>query len=508
MRTYLDDQRGAVALIFALMFSTIVFAAGMALDYSRSRDAVTKMQTALDAAVLAASASAIADDQRQGIFEKIFAENFATTEVQNLDVKFTYTAAGGGKGSAKADVPTTLLRAVGKESMATFVESSAAQADFDIEIVMVLDVSGSMLNGMGSGSRIDILKASAKKLVNIVEGYKMPSQKVSYAIVPFTMNVNIGTANSKYVDGIADPLFTGTAWAGCVIERPDNHANDDVYNAGGPTAGGNWHAYISPPEPDTGNQCLNPSNGTNTGYQSIDLVGAGGVNDPLTRGPNYNCVRHPLLPLTSNAGDVLSKIDSLDSHGNMGTIAAPGIAWGTRLLSPQEPFPEGAPYGNSVRKIMVVITDGEQTTEGPWVNTQCPSGQNSSANYSFDPAKFGLTGSVLTTNGPRDAFSPYGYMLDSGPFNSGGSWTAVDDAMEKLTLDACTKFKANGASSGNVSLFTIAASNGAGPGTRVYDLLRNCASDPDHFFYADSEADMDTAFTSIGKQASELHLTQ
>lgn len=509
MRSFIDDKQGAVALVFAVMLGALIFSAGMAVDYSRSREAVTKLQSSLDAAVLAASASAVPDDQRQNLFKAVFAENFHNAEVQNLDVRFDYSNQGGGKGMAKADIPTTVLRAVGKQSMPAYAESSAAQMDFDIEIVMVLDVSGSMLAGMsGGGSRLDTLKASAKKLVDIVEKYKMPSQSVKYGIVPFTMNVNIGTANSKYVDGTADPLFAGTDWAGCVLERPGAYANDDTFAAGGPDRGGNWHAYIWPPEPNSGGQCLNPSNGTNTGYAAVDAVGPGGAFDPWTRGPNYNCVRHPIVPLTDSAADVQAILDGLTAHPNMGTMVAPGIAWGNRLLSPSEPFPEAAPYSKNVRKIMVVITDGELTTEGPWVTSSCISETNTGSAYQFDPAKFGLSGSVLKTTGPTDTFSPYGYMFDSAPTGSGGSWPAIEDAMENLSLDACQQFKKNDSGSGNVALYTIAASSGAGPGTRVHSLLQKCATDADHFFYADSEGDMDTAFTTIAKQASELHLTQ
>ena len=205
----------------------------------------------------------------------------------------------------------------------------------------------------------------------------------------------------------------------------------------------------------------------------------------------------------------MSKIDELTSQSNMGTMIAPGVAWGNRLLSPSEPFTEGAAYSKSVRMIMVVITDGELTTEGEWnVQGDCSAATNSVTPYEFDPAKLGLKGSVLKTHGTIDTFSPYGSMYDSAPTGGGGSWTAVADGLEKLSLDACQQFKKNNTGDGNVQLYTIAASSGAGPGTRVHSLLQQCATDTDHFFYAESEADLDTAFTSIAKMASELHLTQ
>ena len=181
-----------------------------------------------------------------------------------------------------------------------------------------------------------------------------------------------------------------------------------------PAGGGKWHAYIWPPEPNSSNSCINPSNGTNSGYQTIDAVGSGGIYDGDTLGPNYNCIRLPIVELTDSASDIETEIDKLEAHGNQGTIIAPGVAWGHRVLSPGEPFTGGADFGD-VRKIMVVITDGQQTTEGPYHSGTCTADTNASETYQFNPSSFDLDGDTISTNGPRDMFSPYGYMYDSAP---------------------------------------------------------------------------------------------
>ncbi|MCH9764427.1 MAG: hypothetical protein K0U34_00325, partial [Alphaproteobacteria bacterium] len=464
-------------------------------------------QHALDAAVLAASNVFLDDDEREDKFAAVFAKNFKEDDATISDLKFTFSQADGGYGRLELDYNTSIMKLFGKDTVHNVLASRARQNNVDLEIALVLDVSGSMLASMGSGSRMDALKTAAKKMVETLDDAKLPSQNIRYSIVPFTMNVNVGTNNAAFVDNTASGLFAGTAWAGCVLERPAPYHNQDVYNSGDASSGGRWQAYVWPPEPDNGTVCQNPSDGTNSGYKTVETVGISGTFDPWTKGANYNCVRHAIAPLTTSASDITNEIDALESHSNMGTILAPGIAWAHRVLSPSEPFSEGQSFSNNVRKIMIVITDGEQTTEGEFQSTGCGGESNTSTPYSFDPDSLHLDGTVLSTNGPTDMFTPYGYILDSQPFGAASTWTEVKQQLRTTSLDACSKFKAR-ASGGSVELFTIAASSSAGPGTDVYSLLQECATSNEHFFYADGAQDLEDAFVAIAKEATDLRLTE
>ncbi len=505
----LRRQDGAISVLLAAMLIVVLSVISMSVDYGRQVRLAAAMQSALDAAVLSASAADLDDTVRQDRFNAIFQENYDIDESLLVTLDFTYSATDGGHGTATYKIPSTFSAVLGKDNLRATINSYADMSLVDIEVVMVLDVSGSMRANMGAQSRLDALKSAAKKLVDTLETNKKGNQSIKYAIVPFTMNVNVGTSNTAFVTNTNHSLFTGTAWAGCVLERPGSFTNDDTYNSAAAAAGGGkWHAYIWPPEPNDNNQCINPSDGTNSGYQTVETVGTGGTYDPWTKGPNYNCVRLPVVELTDSATDIETEIDKLESHSNMGTIIAPGVAWGHRILSPEEPFAEGADFGD-VRKIMVVITDGQQTTEGPYQSGTCTADMNTSSTYQFNPATFDLDGDPISTNGPRDMFSPYGYMYDSAP--TGGvtaNWDAVDDAMEAMSLDACSQFKNRDPNGESVQLYTIAASTSAGAGTSVYDLLQQCATDSEHFFYAEDAATLEQAFETIAKKASNLRLTQ
>ena len=68
IKRFARDQKGSVAIMAAVSISLLLFAAGGAVDYSRTFTAqTTKMQSASDAAALAASATDLTDGERKQI---------------------------------------------------------------------------------------------------------------------------------------------------------------------------------------------------------------------------------------------------------------------------------------------------------------------------------------------------------------------------------------------------------------------------------------------------------
>ncbi len=496
-----SNRSGSVSVLFAAVLVVLIFGIGIAVDFGRASAEKSRLQGALDAAVLASANELVDDAERESVFKSNFKANYQKKYAQKIQkLKLKIDKSGKVTGRAVVRVPTTFTSILNIETLKVAATSVAKRGSYDIEIVLVLDVSGSMRHKLSSGDiRIDALKDAAKKLVNIISSNKKSDQKVMYSIVPFTMNVNVGKQNISFVKNTNHSLFKGTSWAGCVLARK---APDDVLDTPG-----DWHAYIWPPEPNKMNYCQNPSNGTNDGYASVEEIGKYGTYSPFTKGPNYNCVRHSIMPLTESAGDTIGKIEGLTSEWNMGTIIAPGVTWGLRVLSPNAPFQEGANFNHKTRKIMVVLTDGELTTEKGYWN--CPSDINTSTTYSFDPKKFELSGQTLSNRGPADSFSPYGYMYDSAPL--GGptkSWSAVEDKLHDVSLSACDAVKKHDLGQKEMEIFTVAVSSDAGPGTRVYDLLQNCATSTQHAFHVDSAQEMEAAFAKIADEATKLYLSK
>lgn len=507
LNRYVCSERGNVSILFSAAMIGVALAAGVAVDYGRRNAWVSRVQTAADSAALAAASLEGTLEERKAAALSFFTLNLGKPDaVTDPDVAVEIN---GDSVSvrATANLKSSFMGIAGIETMPISATSVASGGDTAIEIALVLDVSGSMRHSLSSATpRIEVLKKAAKSLVNVVSQDGARMKRVKVGVVPFNMNVNIGTANKKYVQGTGSPLFARQAWAGCVMERALPAANTDDYMPND-DARGNWHAYAWPPEPNSNSRsCVNRSDGTNTGYAAVDPPSGFAV---LRRGPNYNCVRHPVMPLSNSYKAVIDKIDQLTAEWNMGTIIAPGVAWGLRVLSPGEPFTEGRAYSPRVKKYMIVLTDGELTTEAEYkVQGSCHLSKNTKATYHFDPSSQGLPGRSLSTTGPRDTYSAYGYIRDADPFNSSpASWADVRKDLNKVSLDACNQAKAAGGDNG-IEVFTIAVSDAAGKGTAVSDLLQACASQPDNYFIATNDDALMGAFRTIAAKISQIRLTE
>lgn len=494
---------GAIAILTALCLTLVLGIVGLGVDVGQMLELQRRGQASLDAAVLAASNALVPDNERQKAFETSFAKNFGGDASSIRKVKFQHSSTTGGVGTLTLEYVPTVMRALGQSSKTFDLVSKAMVEDgVDLEVVFVLDISGSMnATDMGEGSRLAALKSSVNLLIDTVLANKPPSQSVKFGIVPFNMAVNVGTDNAAIVENSGHALFAGTEWGGCVLERRGGFHAKGAYNAAATDGSGKWPAYIWPPEPNGTSSCLNLSNGSNDGYVTVEPAPLG--RDPWMTGPNFNCPRFPITRLTTSESTTRTAIDDLVAYANMGTTVGPAVGWALRMLSPNGPFKDGAAFSKNTRKIMIVVTDGEMVTDG----FSCSGATNTASPYAFDPASIGLQGKVLTSAPVDDSFTPYGYLLDSDPFNQGvSSRSAADLELDRLSIEACSAAKA--ASSGAIEIYTIAASAGAGPATRAFSVLSQCASKPENFLYAEDASKLDDAFRSIAKKAINLRLTQ
>lgn len=499
----LADRQGNFAIYAAIVSVPLLAAAGIGFDYTNATRVRSELQQAADAAALvAARETTMTAAQRKALARKFFDSNSDGYTLKSFVVTITSE---GAKIDLTARIKTNLMGVVGQPYMDVGITTTAASKTSTLEIVFALDVSGSMLAGMSSGkTRIQELKDATTKLVDQLVAKTDYAVKVGY--VPFTMNVNLGVKNAALVRDTTNPLFGTSAWKGCVFERAaPNHVKDNP--------GGKWYAYVWPPMPDSvggSDWGDNPSNGTNTGYQSADEA-AQAATDPkvLVTGPNYNCTRNEVQPLTTDLAAVKAGINNLQAVGNMGTLIAPAVTWGMRLLSPAAPFTEGEPYSGTVKKVLFVVTDGDQVTEAEFSGDGVfNESTNSTTPWTFDPSKFGLSGAVINNGyGPMDNLSPYGFIRDSRPFGgTAADWDEHMDQLVALSDEACNEVKA-GTGGRDIVIYTMGVSNATAPGSRAYTALHNCASAAKNHFYVDDSASMDAAFAEILDRLSNLRLT-
>ena len=198
------DVRGNVAMMFAFAAPVLIMMTLGAVDIHRISTIKANVQDALDAATLAAARSSYtteADLTRVGLATlKANLAAYPGVVLNEGETRFLVNDQDVVIADARVDVKTLVANIVmppyGKLLDDTLPVSSHAEVNRssrDLEVALVLDITGSMDNG-----KIDALKSAALELVDIVV---QPTQTPYYskmAIIPYSAGVNMGTA---YVTG-------------------------------------------------------------------------------------------------------------------------------------------------------------------------------------------------------------------------------------------------------------------------------------------------------------------
>ncbi len=177
---------------------------GGGVDMGRSYLAQARLQQACDAGVLAARkrlgsealvTGAIPDDAGT-IGQRFFNINFRRDAYGSTGREFAMTLEDDYaiSGVARATIPTTIMRIFGFEQMPLEV-SCMAQINFaNTDVMMVLDVTGSMseTNPGDTSSRMDTMKATIRNFHSQLAAASGAESRIRYGFVPYSTNVNVG----------------------------------------------------------------------------------------------------------------------------------------------------------------------------------------------------------------------------------------------------------------------------------------------------------------------------
>lgn len=294
-REFADDDRGSVAIIFALMLIVLSFMAGMALDYSRVLHTNSKLAAAADAAALAAGRALLdgrySNADVEALAKAYFQQNLANSgdsfgSISGLKVTINRANATV-KFDVDADVPMTLTKVMGHQNADLPVTSTVTFEQHDIELALALDTTGSM-----RGQKLADLKSASKELIDILMPDAGTSHLVRIAIAPYAASINAGP--------YAADVSNNTSTDGCVWERSGPQAFTSV--APGPGA------YLS------------------AGGTPNDI-------DPTEGTSSYSCATAEVTPLNSDKHALKTKINTLRANGF--TAGHLGAAWASYLISPE-----------------------------------------------------------------------------------------------------------------------------------------------------------------------------
>ena len=200
-------------------------------------------------------------------------------------------------------------------------------------------------------------------------------------------------------------------------------------------------------------------------------VAANTVSSPLgsgpggMTGPNADC-GVAMQVLTATKSSLISKISAMTSSG--GTNIHQGVMWGYHMLSPTEPLTEGKAFGGTTTKVMIVMTDGE--------NTHSYANDYAGANWSV----------------------AYGYPYEGRL--TGASTAAMQTEMDNRTKTTCTNAKNAG-----IDVYTIGLS---APNQTTIDMLTACASSVGKAYFPASSTELVSVFQTIANQLADLRLAK
>jgi Flp pilus assembly protein TadG len=488
-----SDRRGNVAVIFALALIPITLLCGGAVDFNQAMNARTRLAQALDAAALAVGAELGASpDQATQMATDYINANYPAREigvVQNIVVTLDDDA-DRVLVSGEARVATAFLGLMGIDHLNVGWTSEVARARQNLELVMVLDNTGSM-----GGSKIASLRDSAELLTEILFETADEPDSVRIGLVPFAATVNVGTqyervwwmdpdarspvhadwADNTPLEGAVNhwDLFDELRWDdwwGCVESRAIPHDIEDTpANNGAPET--LFVPYFAPDEPDNdndyANDYLNDETSGNSRTRITNLDKYDGANPSGSR-VNYACTTTPILPLTNDEGDVL---DAIDDMGASGTTNIPqGIGWGVRVISPDAPFTEGVSYEDrDFIKAMVILTDGQNVLTGRRTDF-------------------------------RSDYSAYGFSRNGRLGTTSRSSSTLANRLNGRTTAACDYAKEQG-----IRVYTITFQVSS---SSTRQLMEDCATNSTLYFDSPSEAALRDAFEMIAGDLSSLRLSR
>ena len=453
---------GNVAIMFALALFPIIILLGGAMDFDRRQGYDQKLQYAVDAATLAAVGHSIDNPDATDEEIETFAVNFieknydAGGSALNPPKVIFDSEAGTMSVDATANVPTTLLGITGIKDLEAnaYAETILGAGGITMEAVLVLDVSYSMV-----GDRIDALQKASKNFADIV---MTDNSNVKVGVVPFSQYVNVGedTRGSWLNVPASETKNSESCWisnntykkAGCTKEK---------YNCSKDGKNRKCTRWKCPSNVDT--KKLKRTCKKTTSSKSfkgcvrsrlgdLDVQDSGYTTTKIEGISATNACVAPLLPLTDKLDTVKKHIDDLWVSND--TYIAPGISWGTRILSDGEPFTEGEPIADFLKdggqKVLIVMSDGQNT---------------------------------------RSRNNNNGYH----------NWHEQDQA------DAKTKLACEEATALGIQVYTIALDVSD---TTTLDLLKGCATKIDYFHSVTFASELTETFESVASSLKEARLTR
>ena len=226
--SFRKDEEGAVAIMAAAVLVGAVVIIGGAVDVYRYEMLRKRCQNALDRGVLAAAAL------NQSVDPKKMVRSYMKSAGCDLpaNTKFNVTRKKGYRAieaETTFDLPLTFLRLANLEQWDVPVFAKAEEREREVEISVVLDLSGSMASNVSGKSqrRIDALKPAAIGFVRQMLDTQKERDLTSISLVPYSGQVSLGR---EMFDHLAGPGYQRIQPYSSCFHLEDKDFSDGVPN--------------------------------------------------------------------------------------------------------------------------------------------------------------------------------------------------------------------------------------------------------------------------------------
>ncbi|NNF72349.1 MAG: hypothetical protein HKN02_09175 [Rhodobacteraceae bacterium] len=509
-----EDEDGSFTVLSLFIFLGILMVGGMAVDITRLELERTKLQNTIDNAVLAAADLDQSLDTEAVLLSHITTAGFDATDV-DIDIQKDSLLNGEVMGKtitarSRIDMQTAFMNMIGIDELRAPVRSGAIETIQNVEISLVLDISGSMRwdkNGNeNSDNRITDLKDAVENFINTV----------------MQVECDVNGNNCVQPTNTSSTTINIIPYAGHVNPGPE------LFDIMG---GARWHPFSSCKEI------------TSADFDDADLPDATADQLPhfMEWTINWDWMAWGWCP-KDNAGILVAENDAQvmkDYVKNLklhdGTATHVGMKYGLALLNPtsRDAFQtlndrgviadvyknRPADFDDDVVKYVVLMTDGKITDQKRpnAVNYSTVYNPEASGHESLMDEWADVNGGGNPTGNTSDIEDRY---PNTSNYNDGGKVHNKTRNVEHF-LDMCASAKEpvyamNGdgdiltiegepviAKEDRVTVFTIAF---LAP-SEAQTQMKTCASSESHYFNV-QDLTIDNAFSAIAKTINQLRLTQ
>lgn len=528
------DEAGVLTGFSLYIFLLMMMMAGLTIDIMRYEAVRTRLQATSDRAVLAAADLDQTNDAVR-VVEDYFAKAGMADYLDGVQVTqgLNYKEV---EAQVSAEIPTWFMNMSGIDTLDAFARSKAEERIQNIEVSLVVDISGSM----GSNSKIQNLRSAADKFVRTMMAANTNvtadgTGLTSVSIVPYHAVVNVPDYLLAQYNVVQEQTISN-----CVRFAPTDFQSISLST----TQELDRLAHF-----DRNNSNLYT-------YNDERIIGR-----PWCQVGDYGAI----LPLSTSLTDLTNKIASLGASGNTATDL--GMKWAAALLDPGtqsvvteliaqghlDEDLEGRPvaYGDTETiKVVVLMTDGQNTSQydlkDPFKGTMSPVwwheqsdeyfvyfenrdeddkqpwwdvGRTPESDTNGNDANYGdgdwdqeierpsarqLSHAELFATFSVRYISEYFFRVKNdnqssirSTYRNAVTKFTGDNTADGYTEDLCDKLKAE-----KVVIFTI----GFEAPQRGQDLMRYCASSSGHYFDVNG-VEISEAFSSIANTIQQLRLS-